>query len=136
MRLGSPPVARRIVQLLRRALTAHIIWATQPPRMPRLWTMPINRQAVSMQTRLLLCKRLRLLLPRVCNTLNINPDYFCRGAGIDAAEDAARGWDHGVFVPLKLAFPAAALPVVELSVLSSLDPEARTYDPTLLIGFC
>ena len=48
-----------------------------------------------------------------------------RGAGIDAAEDAARGWDHGVFVPLKLAFPAAALPVVELSVLSSLDPEAR-----------
>ncbi|KAK9824983.1 hypothetical protein WJX81_002864 [Elliptochloris bilobata] len=48
-----------------------------------------------------------------------------RGTGIDAAEDSARGWDHGVFVPLKLAFPAAALPVVELSVLSSLDPEAH-----------
>lgn len=31
-----------------------------------------------------------------------------------------------MFVPLKLAFPAAALPVVELSVLSSLDPEVRT----------
>ena len=48
-----------------------------------------------------------------------------RGAGIDAAADAARGWDHGVFVPLKLAFPAAQLPVVELSVLSSLDPEVK-----------
>lgn len=48
-----------------------------------------------------------------------------KGAGIDAAEDATRGWDHGVFVPLKLAFPAAQLPVVELSVLSSLDPEAH-----------
>ncbi len=50
-----------------------------------------------------------------------------RGAGIDAAEDAARGWDHGVFVPLKLAFPAAQLPVVELSVLSSLDPEVKLF---------
>ncbi len=50
-----------------------------------------------------------------------------RGAGIDAAADAARGWDHGVFVPLKLAFPAAQLPVVELSVLSSLDPEVKLF---------
>ena len=54
-----------------------------------------------------------------------------RGAGIDAAADAARGWDHGVFVPLKLAFPAAQLPVVELSVLSSLDPEVK-----LLVSAC
>ena len=30
-----------------------------------------------------------------------------------------------MFVPLKLAFPAAQLPVVELSVLSSLDPEVN-----------
>ena len=57
----------------------------------------------------------------------------CRGAGIDAAEDVARGWDHGVFVPLKLAFPAAALPVVELSVLNSLHPEVRT-DVLILMG--
>ena len=35
-----------------------------------------------------------------------------------------------MFVPLKLAFPAAALPVVELSVLSSLDPAVRTYAAT------
>ena len=64
-------------------------------------------------------------MPRVQHTLTLYFLVSYRGAGIDAAEDAARGWDHGVFVPLKLAFPAAALPVVELSVLSSLDPEAR-----------
>ncbi|KAJ3089536.1 hypothetical protein HK102_006178 [Quaeritorhiza haematococci] len=36
--------------------------------------------------------------------------------------DAARGWDHGVFVPLKLIVPDASIPVVQMSVLSSLDP--------------
>jgi hypothetical protein len=30
-----------------------------------------------------------------------------RRAGIEAAEDSTRGFDHGVFVPLKLAFPDA-----------------------------
>jgi len=35
----------------------------------------------------------------------------------------ARGFDHGVFVPLKLVFPEADVPTVELSISSSLDPE-------------
>jgi len=34
----------------------------------------------------------------------------------DAAVDAARGWDHGVWKPLKLAYPAADVPVVEVSL--------------------
>ena len=43
------------------------------------------------------------------------------GAGLPAAQDAARGWDHGVFSPLKVAFPDADVPVVQLSLLRSLD---------------
>lgn len=45
------------------------------------------------------------------------------GAGLPAATDASRGFDHGVFVPLKAAFPEAQIPVVTLSLASSLDPE-------------
>jgi hypothetical protein len=47
----------------------------------------------------------------------------CRAAGFSAATDADRGFDHGTFVPLKLAFPAADIPVVQLSLLSSLDAQ-------------
>src|ERR1700743_657170 len=45
-----------------------------------------------------------------------------KGAGLPAAESATRGYDHGVFVPLKVAFPQAQIPVVTLSLASSLDP--------------
>jgi len=45
-----------------------------------------------------------------------------RAAGLPAAVDATRGLDHGVFIPLKVAFPDAAIPVVEMSVDRSLDP--------------
>jgi aromatic ring-opening dioxygenase catalytic subunit (LigB family) len=48
-----------------------------------------------------------------------------RGAGLAAREDPARGFDHGVFVPLKLAFPAADIPVVPLSLRIDLDPAAH-----------
>lgn len=43
-------------------------------------------------------------------------------AGFDSAEDNARGFDHGTFVPLKLAFPAAEIPTVQLSLKRGLDP--------------
>ncbi len=41
------------------------------------------------------------------------------------AEDPQRGYDHGVFVPLKLATPEADIPVVQLSLRAGLDPEAH-----------
>lgn len=44
------------------------------------------------------------------------------GAGLKARVDAERGLDHGVFVPLKVAFPEASIPVVEMSVDRRLDP--------------
>ncbi len=43
-------------------------------------------------------------------------------AGIAAQVDTARGLDHGVFVPMKVAFPEADIPVVEMSVDKDLDP--------------
>ncbi|MEN9799036.1 MAG: hypothetical protein RL653_2732 [Pseudomonadota bacterium] len=43
-------------------------------------------------------------------------------AGFASAEDATRGFDHGTFVPLKLTWPEAALPTVQLSLRKGLDP--------------
>ncbi|KAL3914569.1 MAG: hypothetical protein SGILL_006052 [Bacillariaceae sp.] len=41
--------------------------------------------------------------------------------GIESLLDEKRGWDHGVFVPLMLMYPAANIPVVQVSLDSSLD---------------
>lgn len=46
-------------------------------------------------------------------------------AGLPATEDPDRGWDHGVFVPLKLVTPDADIPIVQLSLRQDLDPEAH-----------
>jgi aromatic ring-opening dioxygenase catalytic subunit (LigB family) len=42
--------------------------------------------------------------------------------GFETGEDAARGFDHGTFVPLKLAYPDANVPTVQLSLRAGLDP--------------
>lgn len=43
--------------------------------------------------------------------------------GFDTAVDSRRGFDHGTFVPLKLAYPDAEVPTVQLSLKRGLDPE-------------
>lgn len=45
-----------------------------------------------------------------------------RKVDLQAAVDPERGFDHGVFIPLKVAFPDADVPVVEMSVDAALDP--------------
>jgi aromatic ring-opening dioxygenase catalytic subunit (LigB family) len=44
-------------------------------------------------------------------------------AGLPSAEDPVRGFDHGTFVPLAVAWPLADVPTVQLSLVRGLDPE-------------
>jgi len=42
--------------------------------------------------------------------------------GLPAAVDAERGFDHGAFVPMAVAWPDASMPIVQLSLRTGLDP--------------
>jgi len=44
------------------------------------------------------------------------------GAGINSAQEQQRGLDHGVFIPFKLIYPDADVPIVQLSLQQDLDP--------------
>ena len=60
-------------------------------------------------------------------------------AGMNAQFDATRGFDHGMFVPLKLMYPDADIPCAQLSLLESLDPEehirmGEALQPLLEVG--
>jgi aromatic ring-opening dioxygenase catalytic subunit (LigB family) len=46
-------------------------------------------------------------------------------SGIDSDTDTERGFDHGVFVPLKVAFPDSDIPIVQMSLRADLDPGAH-----------
>jgi 4,5-DOPA dioxygenase extradiol len=44
---------------------------------------------------------------------------------IPARIDPQRGFDHGLFIPLKLMYPQAVIPSLQLSLLRGLDPAAH-----------
>ncbi|MES2537923.1 MAG: class III extradiol ring-cleavage dioxygenase [Pseudomonadota bacterium] len=43
-------------------------------------------------------------------------------SGITSKSDPQRGYDHGVFIPFKLIYPDADIPVIQLSMKTGLDP--------------
>ena len=45
------------------------------------------------------------------------------GAGIASQEDAARGFDHGMFAPMAVIYPQADVPVLQLSLKRGLAPD-------------
>jgi aromatic ring-opening dioxygenase catalytic subunit (LigB family) len=57
-----------------------------------------------------------------------NPELAARiegllkAAGFEVGRETERGYDHGTFVPMMIAFPEAKLPVAQLSLVSTLDP--------------
>lgn len=58
-------------------------------------------------------------------TLAARVRELLEGAGIEGDSDSKRGFDHGTFVPLKVMYPDAEIPTVQLSLLRGLDPAAH-----------
>lgn len=57
-----------------------------------------------------------------CPTLALRIKGLLEKSKIECVYDHERGFDHGVFIPLKLALPDADLPTVALSLNQNLDP--------------
>jgi len=65
-------------------------------------------------------------------------------SGISAKLDEQRGFDHGLFIPLKIMYPEADIPCIQLSLVDNLSPAAHVgigraiqdleYENLLIIG--
>src|SRR3569833_2793341 len=57
-------------------------------------------------------------------------------AGFATTEEAVRGWDHGVFIPMMVAVPGADIPLAQLSLRRDLDPAALIAMGRVLVLLC
>lgn len=70
--------------------------------------------------------------------------HLLKELDITSKLDDQRGFDHGLFVPLKIMYPAADIPCVQLSLVNSLDPaehikigqalQGLAYENLLVVG--
>jgi aromatic ring-opening dioxygenase catalytic subunit (LigB family) len=49
--------------------------------------------------------------------------HLLKTAGIQARTNETRGYDHGMFIPMLLIFPEANIPVIQMSLTKTLNPE-------------
>ena len=68
--------------------------------------------------------RLRWDAPGAVDVARTAADLL-RAAGHTVGEEAQRGWDHGVFIPMMVANPDADIPLAQLSLRADLDPAAH-----------
>jgi len=65
----------------------------------------------------------KLTYPAKCDVdLSKRIQAMLKDGNVPSNLDPNRDWDHGVFVPLKLIYPDADIPLVQISLNSNLDP--------------
>lgn len=106
--LGATPAAIVVISAHWEAPVVAVGSGTSPPLIYDYYGFPEHTYAIRYDA-----PGSPALAREICDLL--------RRAGIDAVEDAARGFDHGIFIPLKLAFPNADIPIVPVSLHHSLD---------------
>jgi aromatic ring-opening dioxygenase catalytic subunit (LigB family) len=60
-----------------------------------------------------------------CPELAERAEGLLEAAGFRTGRESSRGYDHGTFVPMMVAFPEARAPVAQLSLVEGLDPASH-----------
>jgi aromatic ring-opening dioxygenase catalytic subunit (LigB family) len=105
----TPPVALLVVSAHWEATVPTVMTGERPPILYDYYGFPPESYEISWPA-----PGMPALAARVQTLLD--------AAGIPNAVDADRGFDHGTFIPLKLTYPDANLPTIQLSLESGLDP--------------
>ena len=110
-RLGKPD-AILVVSAHWEESTATLLGAQNPPMFYDYYGFPDEAYAITYPA-----PGSPELANRIAGILNKN--------GIPARIDSQRGFDHGLFIPLKLMYPQADIPSLQLSLLRGLDSTAH-----------
>lgn len=112
LKLGTPEAPRAIV-----LITAH--WTTQRPSISSAAKHDLYYDYYNFPPETYKIKYDAPGSPLIAKEIHAR----LQKAGIAADLDDTRGWDHGLFIPLKFIAPEESVPIVQMSVLESEDPE-------------